>query len=218
MKITAVLPSYLGEYPGCAPNRKQQFVRAVDSFLSQTQSLRGHGWDSELVIVSDGCEDTITIVNRFYKTELAVGRIVLLKLPRHEVWDGAVRQAGVEAATGDLICYLDSDDFFSSDHLANIVACFTPAVDWVYFNSEFRLQELKNKPILLDVQLDEDHIGTSNIAHRRGLNASWAGWIGAKENWHFIKQLIERYPKCKKIGGASYVITHAKVTKITKVI
>lgn len=52
MKISVIMQSYLGDYPGARSNPKYKFVRAVNSFLLQKHP------DKELIIVSDGCEET----------------------------------------------------------------------------------------------------------------------------------------------------------------
>jgi glycosyltransferase involved in cell wall biosynthesis len=59
MKISVIMPCFLGEYEGCASNREQKLIRAIHSFNTQTHE------DRELVIVSDGCEDTIRVANQF---------------------------------------------------------------------------------------------------------------------------------------------------------
>ena len=61
MKISVVMQSYLGDYPGSRKDSKNKFVRAVSSFLRQTHE------DKELVIVSDGCEDTKKLYKLFKK-------------------------------------------------------------------------------------------------------------------------------------------------------
>ena len=48
MKISVIMPVYLGDYEGCASNREVKFVRAINSFLK-------NNFDAELIIVSDDC-------------------------------------------------------------------------------------------------------------------------------------------------------------------
>ncbi len=203
MKISVIMPSYLGEYPGCKGNRLPDFIRAVNSFLAQTHN------DKELIIVSDGCQATnITYAKwRFKESQ----NVKLVPIPKQPLFSGAVRQAGLDAATGDVICYLDSDDFLGRLHLSNIDCMFSSNVSWVYFNSFWHLKELNNQDVQLTCELKEGAINTSNFAHRRGLTARWDSWVGVKENWNFIRQLIESYTDSKRIYGCEYFITHAKI-------
>ena len=70
MKISVVMPSFLGDYEidqnKSASNREFKLERAIDSFLMQIHR------DSELIIVSDGCEKTCDIVNSKYESFLIV--------------------------------------------------------------------------------------------------------------------------------------------------
>ena len=60
MKISVIMPSFLSQYDGCAKNREQKFIRAVDSFIAQTYN------DKELVIVADGCLKTKNLYEQLY--------------------------------------------------------------------------------------------------------------------------------------------------------
>ena len=61
MKVSVIMPVYLGEYEGCASNRENKFIRAINSFLTSTLL------DSELIIVSDNCLIAEQIVNHIFK-------------------------------------------------------------------------------------------------------------------------------------------------------
>ena len=40
MKISVIMPVYLGEYEGCATNREDKFIRAIHSFLQNKLKKR----------------------------------------------------------------------------------------------------------------------------------------------------------------------------------
>jgi len=96
------MPSFLGQYPDCASDRKKKFRRAVNSYLSQDYQ------DKELIIISDGCSETVNLVKNFYQQK----HIHLIEIKKQPLFSGNVRQAGINVAKGEIITYLDSDDFF----------------------------------------------------------------------------------------------------------
>lgn len=205
------MPSYLGEFPGCMPNREATFVSAVESFLNCN-------YCSELIVVSDGCKRTIDILNKKYKYEIGKDKIIPVITHKHELFDGEVRQIGLNHSTGDWIAYLDSDDLLAPHHLANLAACVEGKdLDWVYFNAFWYLKELNKQVIPFIPELKRGSINTGCIAHRKGVNARWDGFIGKQENWHFIEQLLKNHPdKYKYIAGCGYLIQHAEVKKMEK--
>jgi glycosyltransferase involved in cell wall biosynthesis len=211
IKISVIMPSFLGEYPGCMPNRESCFISAIESFLNCKYE------NSELIIVSDGCDKTADIVIKKYKRQLEDEKIRIIGLPKHELFDGAVRQAGVDVAEGSWILYLDSDDLLSPFHLHNLAACVEDTnIDWVYFNAYWYLKELNKKVIPFSPELEKGKINTGCIAHKKGVNAHWNGFIGKQENWFFIEQLIKNHPNHKKIFGMGYLIQNAEVIKMEK--
>lgn len=199
-KTSTILPSYLGPYEGAAKNREEKFCRAVDSFRVQTH------WAKELIIVSDGCEKTATLYERHYKGD---HQIKLVRIEKQPLFSGNVRQAGIEAATGDLICYLDSDDYFHAHHLSNIDTRMNEReLDWCYYSDEIKVDT--KKTIVRNVTLTHGVAGTSAIAHKRELNVSWSGCDGYGHDWMFIKKLIAASKNVEKIYGCGYVVCHTK--------
>ena len=204
MKISVIMPVYLGEYKGRANHPNQKFMRAVDSFVNQTHK------DSELIIASDGCKESIRILGSAYSKYLVSGKIKLIELPRHELFTGSVRQAAINRATGDVLCNLDSDDEFMPNHLYNLNLVFnTNEYDWVYFNLYRKLDNLIGVEEVVTTTPDLDSLCTASVAWKRGLDVTWIGADGRQDNKTFNKQLLDKYPKRTKIYGAGYIVHHA---------
>jgi glycosyltransferase involved in cell wall biosynthesis len=88
-KISAVVPTY---------NRASYVCRAIDSILGQ--SLQ----PDEIIVVDDGSTDgTASLLRNRYE-----GRVEVIEQANGGV--SAARRAGLQAASGDWIAFLDSDD------------------------------------------------------------------------------------------------------------
>jgi hypothetical protein len=94
MKISVIMPVYLGDYEGCASNREVKFVRAINSFLK-------NNFDSELIIVSDDCLIAKKIVADTFFDELNSKRIKYIHTkPKSKLFSGELRSCGIKNATG----------------------------------------------------------------------------------------------------------------------
>lgn len=88
-------------------NRARLLKEAAESVLSQTFS------DFEFIIVDDAStDDTETLVSSFKDPRIKYIRNT------ENLERGASRNKGILTATGKYICFLDSDDYFSADHLS----------------------------------------------------------------------------------------------------
>jgi glycosyltransferase involved in cell wall biosynthesis len=86
-------------------------VRAIESVLAQTHR------DLELVVVDDGSSDD----TRAVVSAIADPRVRLVSLDANR---GAAfaRNRGIEATTGDLVAFIDSDDMWHADKLERQIA------------------------------------------------------------------------------------------------
>jgi glycosyltransferase involved in cell wall biosynthesis len=117
--FSVIMPAY---------NGAATIGRAIDSVLMQTDS------DWELVVVDDGSRDaTRTIVNALAESD---SRIRLLVQPRNGGVASA-RNAGIDAATGRYIAFLDADDYWLPAKLARQRQAFLAGAS-VVFGSYFR--------------------------------------------------------------------------------
>ncbi|HWY09829.1 MAG TPA: glycosyltransferase family A protein [Bacteroidia bacterium] len=205
LKISVILPSFLGTYENCAQNLKEKFKRAVNSFLSQDYE------DRELIIISDGCDKTIELCSDY----MLHPQIKVIKIPKQELFSGVVRNVGIFYATGDFIAYLDADDYLADGHLSAIVNGFNhhTNADWVYFDDCLVYSHHPSKKYIFskakrDARIEQGSIGTSNIAHRKLYEFSWNDCHNYNHDWLFIQKLIEKEPNPPKIDGAGYYVCH----------
>lgn len=163
--ISVVMPSYLGNYSTAASNRPEKLRRAIESFLSQ-----GIG---ELIVVADGCRDTLSICN-----EYPINVIYLHE--KRPLFSGELRNIGIKAARFDYIAYLDSDDEFGDGHLKAISENL--GSEWLWWD-DFVVENRRT------VELKQGSIGTSAIAHKKELNVSWGDGYG--HDWWFVCELMK---------------------------
>ena len=202
MKISVIMPSFLGDFDGCAPNRNQKFIRSVNSFISQTWA------DKELIIISDGCVETNQRVEKYFKSFLKSGEIKLIKLSFQHGFRGVTRQQGIDAATGEILINLDTDDYYLPYHLRNIALDFdTDKLDWVYFNHITKPDNIRIE-YWNDCKLEEGKICNANYAWKKGIDVTWNNCDGKQDNKLFTKQLMDNFPHRKKIYGCGYVVGH----------
>lgn len=226
MKISIVMMSYLGHYPGARSNPVPKFNRAVQSVVDQTYK------DWELIIVSDGCELTN---NEYEKNWSGHSNIKLLKTTKSEKpWPGTKRQLGVDHATGDWICYLDADDMFLGYRLASFAEKVESGYE-AFFDSyvinpsdpkKWRSHSFKNLTRCewgirdkTSIELEKDGIvyfkhkidinpqGTCCIFHKREINVKWEDLNTIGEDTLFIQNLREQY-NYKNLPVSGYIICH----------
>ncbi len=205
MKISVVMPSYLGEYTvgpnKSASNREFKLKRAIDSFLIQIHK------DAELVIVSDGCDKTCDIVNSEYKSFLDEEKIKLFRIDKQPPFSGRVRAEGLNRAQGDLICYLDSDDMFGPYHLDVINKYYNPTMEWMYYD-DYLYDGNRRTP--RTVVPENCKIGTSSFCHKLSTNVRWEDGYG--HDWKTISNIM-RYPH-SKMQTPEYLVCHLSVINL----
>lgn len=173
--VSVIMPSYLGEYLGSRKDPDKKFIRAVDSFLSNTLK------EKELVIVSDGCKITNKIYEERYKQ---YDCIKLVKVEKREAnWPGELRECGRALAKYEWICYLDTDDAFTESYLELVSKIITVNPNIKAFNSKYMLTPL----------LDVDYV----IKNPSFLNLSIARTV---EEYKELKEDANRGLRIKGLG------------------
>ena len=137
-RISIVMQTFLGDYPGSRFDSLGKFRRAIRSFEEQTYK------NCELIIVADGCNKTHQIYNREFKNNPNI-RFVFLDRDREEepasyntiehdgehyrIYRGEARALGVAAATGKLITYMDSDDYLTPEFTQTLLLIYNQSKD-----------------------------------------------------------------------------------------
>lgn len=93
-------------------------AEAIESVLNQTYP------NFELIVVDDGSTDHSREVIQSYGDRL-------IPVFQDNAGQGAAFNAGLRHATGEIICFLDSDDYYRQDKLEKVVEAFAAHPDWV---------------------------------------------------------------------------------------
>ncbi len=193
------MASYLLNYPGSATNRDKKFIRAVNSFKKQKYQ------NKELIIVSDGCPLTIDLYNKYFLND---ENIKLIPIQKQPLYSGAMRNAALDVADGEIISYLDSDDVLGPNHLQIIIDQFdTNKYDWVFYNDLMLLDKEFKKFYLRVVEPRWASIGTSSISHKNLKEIRWTTGYG--HDFLFMFKLASDGYRFKKLkSNSEYIVCH----------
>lgn len=237
-RISIVMQSFLGNYPGSRKDPVVKFMRAVDSFKQQLYT------NCELVIVADDCMQTKNLYDIHYKNEKNI-RLVLVSRQAKEMstyakneegqkyFRGFPRQVGVGASTGDLITYMDSDDYLLPDFTLSLMVEFNknPEAMWWINRSWFdhstmifkddktfedtdtsqkrEITPLKDKWNVTRIREGLVVMSPWLLMHRPVSDVSWRDtWGGISEDVDFNSRLRQKYKNGAVMDRPSYVRCH----------
>jgi glycosyltransferase involved in cell wall biosynthesis len=95
-QVSVIIPTY---------NRANLISKAIDSVLAQTFT------DYEIIVVDDGSNDDTQVVLTKYQDKLRV-------IAQENKGEGEARNTGIRSAKGDYLAFLDSDDLWFPNKLA----------------------------------------------------------------------------------------------------
>jgi len=104
-KVSVIIPTF---------NRSQLLERALNSVLSQSFN------DFEIIVIDDASTDkTIEQLQKNFKQEIKMG---IIRYIRNEENKGrsTCRNTGIKLAEGELIAFLDDDDYWLPEHLGTL--------------------------------------------------------------------------------------------------
>jgi glycosyltransferase involved in cell wall biosynthesis len=115
-KVSIIMPTY---------NTAHLIARALNSVLGQTYR------DFEIVVVNDGSPDTAELEKVLVPYQQ---QIVYIRQPNKRA--AGARNTAIQRARGEFLAFLDSDDSWLPEHLAQQMKLFEqdPALDLVYCN------------------------------------------------------------------------------------
>jgi glycosyltransferase involved in cell wall biosynthesis len=201
MKASVIMPSYLGNYEGCASDRENKFIRAVNSFLENDYQY------SELIVISDFCKITSRLLKDNFLNELYSGKIKHVELTKKQpLFSGNLRSSGIKICTGNIVMYLDTDDIIGKNHISCVMEQMqSEDYDWCFYNDYIRTD---SGLLPKSVELQHGSIGTSSIAHRNVPKLNWDGCDGYGHDYKFVTRLMDWSENYGKIYGATYIICH----------
>lgn len=118
MKFSVIIPVY---------NKKATLGRALDSVLTQTYR------NFEVIVVNDGSTDGVEELLASYRAPRVISQ--------ENGGVSVARNTGIEAASGDFICFLDADDRYERHHLATLNALIERYPEADLFFTSYRVQD-----------------------------------------------------------------------------
>ena len=183
-KVSVIIPTY------CRPNL---LSRAIDSVLKQSYD------NIEIIVIDDNVPDSI-----FRKeTEILMANYLRNKCVKYiqnskNETSAIARNNGIKAATGDLISFLDDDDFYLAQKIEVMVNVLELNKDfagaycgWRRGTKVFNPQ--RNDNLIQDLLLGTDFIYTPTTLFNREAIISIQGWnenIQRHQDSEFIVRLL----------------------------
>lgn len=148
-------------------------AEAINSVLQQTYR------NFELIVVDDGSTDRSREVIESYK-----GQLIAIFQPNGG--QGEAFNVGIAKAKGEIICFLDADDYYHPDKLSQIVSSFYTHPRWV---------QISHGRIAVDG--DGTPIGSGSKTHNQGdvsqLLLRWGRYaMGITSALAYRRQVLER--------------------------
>lgn len=181
--VSVIIPTY---------NRWPLVLEAIESVRNQTFT------DFELIVVVD-----------IKTTDGSAAHLRASALPLQvvEAGDGlgAARNRGVDAAHGEFVTFLDDDDLYEPDHLANFAVALRRSPDanffatraWLWDPATGRRQEMNhfNPHGLFETNLRGTAISPVTMFSRRSTFLEIGGFVEGEvtEDWLYLARLSQRH-------------------------
>jgi glycosyltransferase involved in cell wall biosynthesis len=141
-------------------NKAEFITDAIQSALNQTHQ------DFEIIVVDDGSEDDGVLRVKTFTDR----RIKLFEQPNNGV--SCARNQGIDLAQGDLICFLDADDWYLPAYLETIVSMATHHPEDAFFATHYKRIRNPDKTTMFWDSADTDEIKFIDNLYAFGMNTS----------------------------------------------
>ena len=130
----------------------------------------------------------------------------MYKIPKCDIWSGSVRNAGIMVANGEYIIYLDADDKYTETYLEELSNIMSDDKDWYFVDDIiFKNRQFIRRKCYVN---KKGYCGTSNIIHKRSLNAYWNPKDNYAHDWNFINILKSYSKNYSVLNVYGYVVMH----------
>lgn len=177
-------------------NRRDTLVRAVESVIAQ----RYPHW--ELLICDDGSDDgSEQLIREQYEPAITSGQIRYLSLPHAGV--SAARNAGLAAASGDWVAYLDSDNLWHPEYLLLTAQAFVQTPARTHYAGLAVRDDARQTEFVRCVAFDwpellrQNFIDLNIFAHHRSVYLQLGGFdedLTRLVDWDLILRFTRTYP------------------------
>lgn len=210
LTVSVIIPSW---------NRRQFLLEALNSAFNQTLAPK------EVIVIGDGSTDgTVDLVRHMFADQIAGGQLKLIAVEHRGV--SSARNTGLDAASGDIITYLDSNNTWRPEYLAHVVTVFerypnalSGYADFVQHERDRNRTRLHRRSYDRAALLQENFIDLNVFFHRRAvLEHGYRFDPGLKRlmDWDFIIGVTShRAPIHVDYVGADYNLDKAALGNIT---
>ncbi len=151
-------------------NVEEYLRRCVDSLLDQ-----GDFKDYEIILVDDGATDSSGVICDEYAQKFDLVKVI------HKENGGlsSARNAGIKAAKGEYIMFVDSDDYIKTDVLSSVISTITDNnldilsfnFSYVYDNGQVKVNDIK--PVTEDEYVSGKTFLLKNINSGTMIMTAW---------------------------------------------
>ena len=192
-------------------NVEKYLQEAIESVINQTI-----GFDNiQLILVNDGSPDNSEKICLKYKS-VYPENIIYIKKENGGV--SSARNAGLKVASGEIINFLDSDDYFSENAFEKVYDFFTKekkakvvAINLINFENScgsWINKDYFEKTQLIDMCKEysfmQCQVGASFIKTNIATKLEFDTNIKIHEDSHYLYRIFKKYPFCGTISDATY--------------